>query len=198
VDIQSLDRRAVLRSVDIVSSVRDDQWELPTPCSRWALHQLLQHMIAHNHGFAAAADGETSDASVWREQPLGDNPRHKYAESADRVIAAFSADGVIDRQFWLPEIRTKGLFPGRRAISFHFLDYVVHSWDVAAAVGIVIDFDDDIVEAALEVTRREVPPDGPARRGPDASFQPPIPLLGEAPAQDRLLALLGRTPRWPR
>jgi Mycothiol maleylpyruvate isomerase N-terminal domain len=96
-DIQSLNRRAVLRSVEIASSVRDDQWELPTPCSRWTLRQLLQHMTAHNHGFAAAADGETSDASVWREQPLGDDPRPKHTESADRVITAFGADGVLGR-----------------------------------------------------------------------------------------------------
>ncbi|MGH3940583.1 MAG: TIGR03086 family metal-binding protein [Pseudonocardiaceae bacterium] len=197
-DIQNLDQRAVLRSMDVVSLVRDDQWELPTPCSRWTSRQLLQHMAAHNHGFAAAADGETYDASVWNAQPLRGDLRREYAESAQRVITAFNADGVLDRKFWLPEIRKKGMFSARQAISFHFLDYVVHSWDVAAAIGIEIDFDDDIIKAASKVARREVPSDGPARFGPDSSFQPPIPLPDEAPAQDRLLALLGRNPKWPR
>ena len=47
------------------------------------------------------------------------------------------------------------------------------------------------------VTVDDVAPDGPRRHRPDASFAPPIPTPDDAPALDRLLAVLGRSPRWP-
>ncbi|MGC4749121.1 TIGR03086 family metal-binding protein [Micromonospora sp. DT201] len=193
VDIQELNRRAVRQSVEIVSSAREEQWELPTPCAQWSLRQLLAHMTAQNNGFAAAADGETEDDSVWREQPAAD-PGGDYIRSAERVIGAFDGPDVMRREFWLPEIRRVGAFPARMAISFHFLDYVVHGWDVGAALGAPPKFDDDIVEAALEVTRRAVPV-GASRSLPGSSFAPPLPAEGSD--QDRLLRLLGRSPAWP-
>ncbi|MFY1587135.1 TIGR03086 family metal-binding protein [Micromonospora sp. WMMD734] len=193
VDIQELNRRAVRQSVEIVSSAREEQWDLPTPCAQWNLRQLLAHMTAQNNGFAAAADGETEDDSVWREQPTAD-PGGDYLRSAERVISAFDGPDVMGREFWLPEIRRVGGFPARMAISFHFLDYVVHGWDVGAALGAPPKFDDDIVEAALEVTRRAVPV-GPSRSLPGSPFAPPLPEEGSD--QDRLLRLLGRSPAWP-
>jgi uncharacterized protein (TIGR03086 family) len=195
-DIQDLNRRAVLQSVEIVSSAKNDQWELPTPCARWTLSELLVHMVAQNHGFAAAADGETEDASIFHARPLGSDPRQTYAESAERVIASFAADGVLEREIWLPEVRPVGGFPAPMAISFHFLDYVVHGWDVAAAIGVPAVFDDDLVAAAHDVTRRFVP-DGPARRRPGSAFGPSVPVPDAASDFDRLLGLLGRSPRWP-
>jgi len=50
---------------------------------------------------------------------------------AEAVLAAFAADGVLKRRFALPEISTAFDFPAAQAISFHFIDYVVHGWDVA-------------------------------------------------------------------
>ncbi len=189
-----LHRRAMLRSVAIVNLVGDDQFELPTPCAGWSLRQLLDHMVRENHGFAAAADGERSDRTVW-SHGIGGDPRADYAVSADRVIASFGADGVLESEFWLPLIDDTVLFPARKAIGFHLLDYAIHAWDVAVTIGVPIVFDDDITEAVLEIAYRDVP-DGPRRRRPNAGFQPPVPVPDEAPARDRLLGWLGRSPRW--
>jgi uncharacterized protein (TIGR03086 family) len=192
-----LHRRAMRHSVEIVNLVRDAQWDLPTPCSQWTLRQLLTHMISENRGFAAAAAGETSDRTVWdfRAQD-GDDLRAEYARSADRVVAAFHADGVLDREFWLPLIIDTRTFPARQAISFHLLDYVVHGWDVAAALGHPVAFEDDLIEAAADIADREVP-DTPRRENPNASFRPPLPVPASASAFDRMLAALGRSPAWP-
>lgn len=193
-DFRTLDRRAVERSAEIVAQVRDDQWDVETPCAGWTLRRLLDHMTAQHLGFAAAARGEVSDASMWEEKPL-DDPGRAYAEAVEKVLAAFSADGVLEREFWLPEIHPKVRFPAARAMSFHFLDYVVHGWDVAASLGIPAAYDADLVEAAAEVARTEVPV-GPARERPGASFRPPLALTGHGSAEDRLLAVLGRDPAW--
>lgn len=183
-------------SVEIVDLIRDDQWELPTPCSQWTLRQLLHHMINENRGFAAAADGETTDRTVWTSQDFDADLRGDYARSAERVVTAFGADGVLDRPFWLPRINDTVTFPARQAISFHLLDYVVHGWDVAVALGHPIAFADDLIEAVLDIAYREVP-DGPRRLRPNAGFRPAIQVPDNASAQDRLLAALGRSPSWP-
>jgi hypothetical protein len=47
------------------------------------------------------------------------------------VIVAFAQPGVLERGFALPEIMPGVEFPGAQAVSFHFIDYVVHGWDVA-------------------------------------------------------------------
>ncbi|MGW7236839.1 TIGR03086 family metal-binding protein [Streptomyces sp. NPDC054804] len=193
-NIRDLDRRAVVRSAEIVAEVRSDQWDVPTPCAGWTLRRLLAHMTAQHLGFAAAAGGETSDASVWEEKPLPD-PGRAYADAVVTVLDAFAADGVPAREFWLPEIHPKVRFPAARAISFHFLDYVVHGWDVAASLGIPAAYDADLLDAAAEVARTEVP-DGPGRERPGAAFRPPLTLTGRESAEDRLLAVLGRDPAW--
>jgi uncharacterized protein (TIGR03086 family) len=194
-NVVELDRKAVLRSVDIVASVTPQDLSRPTPCAAWTLEQLLVHMIREHRGFAAAAAGETSDVSVWDDQPLGDDPAAAYADAAHAVVAAFAGDGVLAGTFWLPKVASDRTFPARQAISFHLLDYVVHGWDVAATLGQPRTVDDELVEATLRVARLEVP-DRPQRALPGASFRTALPPVdGESP-QQRMLRLLGRDPDW--
>ncbi|MCX5428354.1 TIGR03086 family metal-binding protein [Streptomyces sp. NBC_00257] len=192
--VRELDRRAVLRSAEIVALARDDQWDAPTPCGGWSLRRLLAHMAAQHRGFAAAAGGGPVDEAVWQETPL-DDPRRAYADSVDRVLDAFAADGVLDRTVVLPWIHPTMTFAAPRAIGFHLVDYVVHGWDVAASLGIPAAYDEDLVLAAAEVARKEVP-SGQSRERPGASFRPAVELAGPASAEDRLLASLGRDPWW--
>lgn len=181
------------QSVEVVSLIKDDQWELPTPCGEWDLRGLVEHMILDNRGFAAAARGEVIDRSVWTDKTFGPDLRDEYSRSAALVVEAFKQPVA---QFWLPRITDKITYPAARAISFHLLDYVVHAWDVASAIGHAISFDEDIVTIVREIGDREVP-NGPNRLREGASFQPALePRAGES-ALDRLLRTLGRSPDWP-
>ena len=191
-----LHARVLRQSTDIVDGIADDQWERPTPCAQWSVRQLVEHMILENRGFAAAADGEISDRRVWTEREFRDDLRADYWVSAERVVASFGAPGVLDGEFWLPLINPAIRLPARQAVSFHLLDYVVHGWDVAVAIGRPVQVPSDIVDAALDIALREVP-DGPRRHRPTASFVPPVELAPDAPALDRMLAWLGRSPTWP-
>jgi uncharacterized protein (TIGR03086 family) len=192
-----LHRRTVLRSVEIVAAIRDDQWDLPTPCAQWTLRDLLAHMIRENRGFAAAAGGETADRSAW-SSPIGPDLRTEYATSAEAVLTAFAADGVLDRPVWLPLINDAVTFPGRQAVSFHLLDYLVHAWDAAMASDQPFPADDEVVAAVYEIALREVP-DGPRRVRVGATFAPPTAMLSPTASMlDQVLAFLGRDPQWRR
>jgi uncharacterized protein (TIGR03086 family) len=193
-DIREMDRRAVLASVELVSLVGPDDLGRPTPCPDWTLGDLLAHMTAQHRGFAAAAGGG-ADLAVWEVGPPGADPVPAYSEAADRVLAAFALDGVLERPFALPEISTRLTFPGRQAIGFHCVDYVVQGWDVARALGVPYRPDPDLVAATLRIARAV--PDGPERLEPGAAFRPGLAVPEGASPLDRVVSALGRSPNWP-
>jgi uncharacterized protein (TIGR03086 family) len=190
VDFPALNRRAVLISQQVVASVTADDLGRPTPCAAWDLRALLAHMICQHRGFAAAARGNVDDLSVWQPLPLGADPVAAYAAAVDDVLDAFGADGVLARRMYLPEIRDGITVPAAMAMSFHFIDYVVHAWDVAVTIGRPVWFDEDILDAAMLVAGRV--PDGAERTTPGAAFAPSLPTVSTDPL-DRVLAMLGRS-----
>ncbi|MFJ6854388.1 TIGR03086 family metal-binding protein [Streptomyces sp. NPDC091271] len=192
-DIVLLDRTAVLESVRVVAQARPEDWRRPTPCDRWTLRELVEHMTAQHHGFAAAARGEGSDAGAWRLPDLGDDPAGAYRVAADAVLDAFAAPGLPGRPFALPEIGERAV-PGLRAIGFHFIDYVAHAWDVAAALGLSVRLPEPVLRAALPLARAV--PDGDARRVPGSAFRPAVPPDEGTGTLPLFLSALGRHPDW--
>jgi len=191
-DIVGLDALAVAASVDLVDRARPADLARPTPCADWTLHGLISHMAAQHYGFAAAAAGD-GDLARWRPRRLGSDPAADYRAAAQAVLAAFAADGVLDRRFPLPEFAPGALFPARQAVSFHFIDYVVHSWDVAKTLGLEARFPADLLNTALPVARAV--PGGEYRLAPGAAFAPAVTGPGGSPL-DQVVALLGRSPDW--
>jgi uncharacterized protein (TIGR03086 family) len=191
-DLLALHRTAVLSSVDVVNTVGVDDLTRETPCAGWDLGELLAHMTVQHRGFAAAARGKGDDPQIWnadtvREGVLAD-PAGAYAAAANDVLDAFAnATGT----FTLPELGAN--FPAEAAVGFHFVDYVVHGWDVAVSMGQPYRLPAAVIETALPVA--QIVPDGEFRTMPNAPFAP---AQNGAAANDfdRLLLHLGRIPGW--
>jgi uncharacterized protein (TIGR03086 family) len=192
-DIVGLDARAVLASVQIVSQASAADLSRPTPCPDWTLAELLAHMTAQHNGFAAAAAGDGADLVHWQTGAPVADPVGEYAAAAARVMAAFAAAGVLAGEFVLPEINPELPFPAAEAIGFHFVDYVVHGWDVARALGRAYDLEPDVLVAALPIA--QAVPDGERRRRPGAAFAPRVAASSGGP-RGQIVALLGRRPDW--
>jgi uncharacterized protein (TIGR03086 family) len=150
-------------------------------------------MTTQHHGFAAAAAGDGGDPERRRPHRLDGDPVDEYRASAEAVLAAFAAPGVLERQFLLPELLPGQPFPASQAISFHLVDYVAHSWDAAQALGREVTFSPEAVGVALTVA--EMVPDGEARFVPGAPFGPVVAASGGS-GLDQFVALLGRDPSW--
>jgi uncharacterized protein (TIGR03086 family) len=193
-EIVALDAEAVLASLDLVTQASVADMARPTPCSDWTLHGLLRHMTAEHYGFAAAAAGDDQLAR-WRLRPMSEDPAGDYYTAVECVLAAFAGDGVLDRDFPLPEIKRGQMFPARQAISFHFVDYVVHSWDVAKTLDLPLRLDPALLDAALTVAGAV--PGGNARLEPGAAFAPGVAWSGGSRI-DQIVAFLGRPPDWQR
>jgi uncharacterized protein (TIGR03086 family) len=223
-DLRPLDRRAVLASVRVVREVRPADLGRPTPCGDWNVADLLAHMTVQHRGFAAASRGAPADLRAWQPQVAAD-PVADYLAAAQDVLAAFARDGVLESSFVLPEISATAAVPAALAIGFHFIDYVVHSWDVARSLGnddlleaglpddgllvdgllvdgllvdgLLVDglLADDLGPAALRIALAV--PDGASRLGVSASFRPGLPVDPGAPVLEQVLHALGRSSTWP-
>src|SRR3984893_13370014 len=170
-DVVAFDALAVRASVELVGRARPAAMRRPTPCADWTLNGPNAPLAAQPCGFAAAAAGD-GDPARWRPRRLGSDPVADYRASAETVLAAFSADGVLDRQFPLPEFAAGPNFPARQAVSFHFVDYVVHSWDVGKALGLDVRFSGNLRDAPPGGA--QAVPGGEARLAPGAAFSPAV------------------------
>ena len=191
--VRRLDRAAVLGSTGMAGRAGPADLARPTPCRGWTLAELLTHMSIQHRGFAAAARGNGGDLALWRPRPPAADPVADYLAATGEVVVAFAADGIAQRTFRLPEISTSEEFPAGRAIRFHFIDYVVHGWDVARSIGAELRLDEAVLNAALQVAR-QVP--AIARTRPGAPFGPALDVPAGAPLIDRIVAVLGRPPGW--
>ncbi|MCF2526282.1 TIGR03086 family metal-binding protein [Yinghuangia soli] len=198
------DARTVKAGVAVVEQVTADDLDKPTPCTGWSLADLLAHMTAQHRGFAAAARGDGADPRHWATEPPS---IAQYREAAADVFAAFGEVTDREQDFMLPEITSAMPFPAWQAIGFHFIDYVVHAWDVARTLGLPHAPEPDIAEAALPIALAV--PDGPSRLAPGAAFAPPLPPVPARPAPRgsrgtsagtapfaEILRALGRNPAW--
>ncbi|MFC8448478.1 TIGR03086 family metal-binding protein [Kitasatospora sp. NPDC057223] len=177
-----------------VAAVRPADLARPTPCGDWTLADLLGHVIGRNHAMAAAALGAGPDLALWADLPCGDDPAATLAESVLALEAALDGAAADGRPFWLPEIRTDRPFPAEVALSFHFLDTLVHAWDVSVSLGRPQPCPPEPAALLLTVASR-VPP-GPDFRGPGRQFGEQLGAPDGAGPFERALALLGRDPHW--
>lgn len=135
---------------------------------------------------------------MWDPATVADavasDPAGTYSAAADDVLSAFAADGVLDATFALPEFGPGAKFPGAMAIGFHFVDYVVHGWDVARSIGAPFELPNDVIEAVLPIAFAV--PDGEFRSEEGSPFRRAVSVDGKAHDLDRVLAHLGRSPAW--
>lgn len=197
-DLRSMHRIAVLASVDVVAAVTVDDLPRLTPCDGWNLADLLTHMTVQHHGFAAAARGQGADPAIWEPATVAgavaSDPAVTYSAAAAEVIDAFVAADVPDAMFALPEFGPGVTVPGSVAIGFHFVDYVVHGWDVARTMDSPFELPADVVAAALPIALAV--PDTEFRTADNAPFGPAIHSPDQANDLDRILDHLGRSPNW--
>lgn len=185
-DLVDLHQRALDATGTIVGRVRDDQMGNDTPCDEWNVRQLLDHVIAGNWWASELAAGATIDDVGQRFD--GDNVTADafaaYEASAMAAQAAFGAPGAMGA----PCAVSYGPVPGSVYCGHRFIDVLVHGWDLATATGQSTDLDPELVAACWAIAE----PQAELLAGSGA-FDNVVHLGDDAPPQQRLLALLGRS-----
>ena len=174
----------------LVAAVRPGEWDAPTPCADWDVRALVGHLTGGNRHLAAALRGGAAgdarnNARVGAEGDDGDAAAAHRA-SVDDLLAAARAPGALERTVSIPF----GTVPAALALHLRLTEFLVHGWDVARATGRPPRFPEPVVEQELAFGRAALAQLPPERR----PFAPSQPVRDDAPAIDRLAALLGRRP----
>lgn len=169
----------------IVAATEPDAWDDPSPVAEWRARDVVGHLVTWLPGFLESGAGvrlpavpsvEDDPVAAWGEhaaavQALLDDPA-----TADRVLANRHVGDVA-----LPEAIDR----------FYTSDVFMHTWDLARATG---------QEPGLDLARCEEllqgmePLDEVLRSS--GQYGPRMPVGDDAPAQDRLMAFVGRDPAW--
>lgn len=153
-----------------------DKLDAPTPCEGWDVRALLNHLIAGQEIFQSGARGEqVAPPAGMPPNVVGDDPAKQYEGARQATLDAFREPGAAEKAAMLMGIATT--------------DQLVHGWDLAKATGQDGRMPEDLAESAYAMIDGNLPPE---RRGD--FFGPAIEVAGDASAQDRLLAYLGRNP----
>ena len=183
--------RATASTEKILANVRSDQLGLATPCASWKVRDLINHIAGNGYWFEGIArDGVAPDRpdNAAPDVASGDFLT-AYTEGSRRAVAAFSADGVMDKTLQLPW----GEMPAAAFIVMASTDQFVHGWDVAKATGQSTELDPELAAQFLDFYRPALPD---VFRGPDpvAPFGPAVTVPASAGSLAQLLAFLGRQP----
>lgn len=179
--------KAFASTTRVLANVEPDQLDDPTPCASWKVRDLVNHVVGGTYWFAAVA--ETGQAPSVAEAPdfAGEDFNAAYAEGAKQAVAAFRAEGAMEKTMTLPF----GELPGAVFVNIAATDTFAHGWDLARATGQPTDLEPALA-ATLLANAQSFLPD--AMRGPDgqAPFAPRVEVPASASAADQLAGFLGR------
>jgi uncharacterized protein (TIGR03086 family) len=183
--------QAAHATATVVTNVRDDQLQGPTPCPAYTVADLVEHIGGLAIAFTQAA---RKTAPVGGHQPSVDGSRlepgwrDRIARALTELAEAWRRPGAFDGITMAGPVE----LPAEVAAQVALNEVVVHGWDLARATGQPYDPDADAVATCLAFADSfEVPED--TDQGP---FGPPVPVPDSAPALDRLAAATGRRPDW--
>ena len=147
-----------------------------TPCDRWDVRTLMNHMLDTQRYFVGSARGEeVAPPSPNPPSIISDDPVADFERSGDETL----------RMFADPEVLKKT----GPMLGIALSDQLLHAWDLAKATGQDATMPEGLPEAAFNVIHGRFTDE--QRVG---IFKPEVQVGAEASSQDRLLAYTGRDP----
>ena len=188
-EVGRLHERCVEEFTGRVRRVRDDQWDEPTPCSEWAVRDLVNHMVYEDlwtvplmAGQRIADVGDRFDGDVLGADPVATAER-AAAEAVAAVGEPVREGRIVHLSF--------GDEPADEYAMQLAADHLIHAWDLAAATGTGERLPAELVDAVAGwyAEREEA-----YRRFGVIAERPAADDRGEP--QRRLLIAFGRDPDW--
>jgi uncharacterized protein (TIGR03086 family) len=136
--------------LELVGQVRPQQWGDPTPCTDWNVRTLVGHLIAMMQGYCALLRGApAAELLVQAERQSeagGADPVMACNTAVQSVRAAFAEPGALGRIVHHPA----GDMPGSQLLALRTSENVIHSLDLATAIGVDPGLDERLVEVVYE------------------------------------------------
>ncbi|OMC41552.1 TIGR03086 family protein [Mycobacterium sp. IS-1264] len=171
------DTLAVLRRVLHPISAEDVSRQ--TPCTEYDVSQLTGHLLNSITALGGMVGAEIP------ERDESDSVERQIVAAARPALDAWHRRGL---EGTVPF--GNGEMPAKGACAILSLEFLVHAWDYAVAMGHPVDAPEPLAEYVLGLARRAIRPE---LRG-SAGFDDPVDVPEDAGALERLVAFTGRNP----
>jgi uncharacterized protein (TIGR03086 family) len=168
--------RAATDAAAMAERVQPEQRHAPTPCREWDVMALLGHMVGGtSYLLTALGDGAVTDDAT------------DYRTAVAVCVAGLRQPGALERRCQSPAGFEWSIADAAAGTA---MDQLVHTWDLAVAIGADPRLDPALVETCMAMFVPQMP-----AIGRDAGFVgPEVAVPAGASAQDRLLGAMGRQP----
>ncbi|HET9172528.1 MAG TPA: TIGR03086 family metal-binding protein [Actinospica sp.] len=183
--------RARAQMAGLVAAAGPERMEAATPCTEYAVRDLLGHILGGCDRWALIGDGGDGLALEPMVRGVPDESWiTAYEEASGRVEKAWAPDARMDAAVAVPW----GTVPGRIGFSGYVMETAAHAWDLARALGVdTAGLDQELAEFVLGFAGKVLPAE---RRGPEVPFAAVLAAADDAAPADRLAGWLGRDPGW--
>jgi uncharacterized protein (TIGR03086 family) len=168
-----------------LDAVTADQWHAGTPCADWDVRQLVGHVLYEQLWIPPLVSGETiaEIGDRFEGDQVGDDAPGAWRAARKLALESLSAEGALTGTVQLssgPDSTISYLWQITA-------DTLVHTWDLARAIGAWERLDPECVDAVTEQLLPHV--DGWRAAG---VFGAAVEVEEDADPQTRLLAMTGR------
>jgi uncharacterized protein (TIGR03086 family) len=131
-----------------LQGIRDDIWNLGTPCEGWNVRTLVDHVVRADRIVPQYLAGARYEDIGLPDDIPGADAIGMWKESRDMAIDAFRAEGALQAlvHHVLSDIN------GELLLFFRFSDNLLHTWDLARAIGANEELDRELVGLCYERT----------------------------------------------
>lgn len=168
---------AVLQSV--LHPISNDDWSKQTPCREFDVAKLTDHLMN-----SITFIGEAAGAELPERDP-DDSVERQVVTAARPALDAWHRRGL-DGTVKFGDNDA----PARVMAGVMSLEFLVHAWDYASAVGTSVNAPDSLSDYVMNLAQKIVTPEGRSSAG----FDDPVDVAADAGSLDRLIAYTGRNP----
>jgi uncharacterized protein (TIGR03086 family) len=191
------DRRSTLfasyeNAAVIVSAIDPEQLGYPTPCPKYDVAGLIDHLVEAGHRAAALGRGQAP--------PPGDGSSHvelsdastQLRHAAKEAAEAWGSETALSSRFTMPWGEE---YSGATLVDMYLAELAAHAWDLARATGQLDKLDPSLALPALHGARAMIEPRYRNMVEPGTPFASEVPAPRDADDWERLAAFMGRDPR---
>jgi uncharacterized protein (TIGR03086 family) len=150
--------------------------EKPTPCSKFTISQLTDHLVGSMVSLGGMAGAVVSTAETGTIES-------RVAFAAQQALEAWDKRGLEGSVK-----RGEGAMPAEMAASILSVELLVHAWDFAVATGQRVNASDELIHYVLDLAHKVISPQG--RRS--GLFADAVEVDSDVDILDRLIAFSGR------
>ncbi|OSC41524.1 TIGR03086 family metal-binding protein [Mycobacterium decipiens] len=163
----------------VLHTIAGDEKFTPTPCSEYNVKELTEHLL---HSIMVLGGMVGAEFAIGEDT---DSVEGLVIGVARPALDAWRRHGLEGDVPLGP-----GSMTAQVAVSVLSIEFLVHAWDFAAAVGCDVEVPDSLSDYVLGLARKIIKPDERSAAG----FNDPVDVPADASALDRLIAFTGRNP----